>query len=178
MLELYGKEVSTFAVIQVPSDRVEEALMYLQDKGCHWNSGESVSLLSGASRAFLGSAQMGLYMYLKIRDKGAITWSNTPIVLRGLGAERNGIRIEMPPLLTNEGIFKIFLKKHRKYSSFKRGCSDLIFETEVTNAINGALHWSSTEEGSGYWAEMNGKWVLLCHDLKLTGDIDLREVVK
>lgn len=88
--------------------------------------------------------------------------------------------------MTNEEVYRTFLKKHRKYSYFKRNfkkglAPSHIFtinrnDVLVKDAINYSFVWRHTAEGSTYWQEKALQWQNLCSHFKLKGCIDLNRV--
>lgn len=80
---------------------------------------------------------------------------------------------KIDPELTNEQIFGIFLKKHRKYASYKRqtifACS-----IKVNEAIYQMIIWEETTEGYHYWRNLCNKWEAMCEELGIEGDINCR----
>lgn len=80
--------------------------------------------------------------------------------------------------MNNEQIFKMFLKKHRKYDSFVKQ-KDLLEGHKIVG-IKLAITWNfdkqDTKEGSIFWHRMSCKWVTMCNDLNLEGTIDLTKV--
>lgn len=77
------------------------------------------------------------------------------------------------PELTNEQIFGIFLKKHRKYASYKR---QAIFmrSIKVEDAIYNMIDWEETTEGYHYWHNLCTKWEGMCEELGIEGNINCR----
>lgn len=83
--------------------------------------------------------------------------------------------------MTNEQIFRMFLKKHRKYASFKRQLdTEYISPTTARQvakyAVDNSFIWDESEEGFEYWSEMDSKWTTMCRDLNIRGPINLNEV--
>lgn len=79
--------------------------------------------------------------------------------------------------MTNIEILRVFLKSHRKYSSFKRQqYLDELKIVAVREAINYNFYWNETEEDLPYWDSLNDKWWSLCDDFNLTETIDLRNI--
>lgn len=94
--------------------------------------------------------------------------------------------------MTNEDIFKIFLKKYRKFSyckrNFKLGFDGWAYENTleyinenivgVKRAVNCLFIWEQTDEGHEYWYEKEMEWDKLCKEFNLSGNINLNEVFK
>lgn len=86
------------------------------------------------------------------------------------------------PKLTNEAIFTMFLKKHRKYAAFKRNLkhstSDFFCETEVSvlRAMSGTFSWEISKEGNAMWRQLNRQWRAMCEDLNINGNIDVTKL--
>lgn len=98
--------------------------------------------------------------------------TNTPKMVR----ETSLRKLDSKPL-TNEEIYIIFLKKHRKFSSFKRqryqGFRAVIKVTNVKNAVDRSMLWDTTKEGDDFWMSLEEKWQDLCDKFKLKGQIHL-----
>lgn len=89
--------------------------------------------------------------------------------------------------MTNEEIFKVFLKKHRKLTTFKekvksmrppqniRGV-DNRKDLHCKDAIYDSFVWDDTVEGWGYWSNLNGKWIKLCDEFNLDGSINILDI--
>lgn len=71
--------------------------------------------------------------------------------------------------MTNKQILIIFLKKHRKYSSFKRQVvKDDISKNASTRAILlKGFYIEDSEEGPEKWQDLNTKWNKLVNDFNL-----------
>lgn len=83
-------------------------------------------------------------------------------------------------IMTNEEVYVQFLKKHRKFSAFKRqrfqGFKRVREITKVENAVGFSFLWSSTPEGHEYWEKLSREWKNLRMHFKLIGNIDLSKV--
>lgn len=71
--------------------------------------------------------------------------------------------------MTNEEIFRTFLKSHRKHASYKRQVDTTFSTLNVNNTLSLGFIWESSEEGKPYWRELNKKWKKLCIDFNLKG---------
>lgn len=87
--------------------------------------------------------------------------------------------------MTNEEIFKLFLKKYRKFSyckrKFKLGfewCPYNYREVSINFAVNYLFSWADTEQGGMYWSTLADDWNKLIYNFNLEGTIDLEEVFK
>lgn len=80
--------------------------------------------------------------------------------------------------MTNEQIFAAFLKKHRKYSSFKRQTIDdyLSRSASIRNCIVYGFNLIESEEGRDFWLKLLKKWRELVSNFKLEGSIDLTKI--
>lgn len=81
-----------------------------------------------------------------------------------------------PKVLTNEEILKMFLKKKRKLTSFKKSLTAVRDKSLIHNAISGAFTWMGTPEGHDYWQELNNEWVGMCKNLNITGEIKYKDL--
>lgn len=85
-------------------------------------------------------------------------------------------------IVSNEEIFIMFLKKHRKYKSFKKQKhSNMNYYSndhicKIGNPIDRGLIWCLTAEGSGYWYGLHKKWGKLVKDFNLKDHIDLTQI--
>jgi len=79
---------------------------------------------------------------------------------------------EQEVLLTNRQIFVMFLKKHRKYASYKRNYAQLHRsyqdDSDVTDFLMSAYDWINTPEGHEYWSNLDSEWGTMVFDLNLT----------
>lgn len=84
--------------------------------------------------------------------------------------------------MTNEEVVRLFLKKHRKYSMFKRCRSNdtsrykNIKVTEVGQAINEAFDWFNTETDVNTWDELHYSLIDMCRDLNLSGEVEIDKI--
>ncbi len=78
--------------------------------------------------------------------------------------------------MTNEEIFRTFLKSKRKYSAFKRLIKSTSVEQEVDLIILRSFIWSTSSEGTSKWYNIQGDWYKLCNEFKLTGTITYSEL--
>lgn len=80
--------------------------------------------------------------------------------------------------MTNIEILRLFLKKHRKYASYKRQLQhDAVSRRGgITSAITRAFIASESKEGVVFWNQMSMKWIKLCKDFNIEGELDLTEI--
>lgn len=83
--------------------------------------------------------------------------------------------------LTNEEIYKVFLKENDVYEYFENhkflGVSPAYNRTtSVRDAINISFIWTKTEQGQDFWEDLDNKWIELCGNFNLTNTINLEEV--
>ncbi len=87
-------------------------------------------------------------------------------------------KLEVP--ITNEQIYKMFLKDNRMYSSFKRQLfNELPANREIVNvneAVMDSTNWTKSREKSGRWIRLYHGWNALCKEFNLEGNINLTEV--
>ncbi len=92
--------------------------------------------------------------------------------------------------MTNAEILKMFLKKHRKYSAYKRyvnmtKTTEFFHNHGIINkpkfpqhAIEYAFQWNSSyvKEPTDDWHKLHNDWVKLCKEFKLTDKIDFKDI--
>lgn len=80
--------------------------------------------------------------------------------------------------MTNEQIFASFLKKHRKYTSFKKQVihDTVSSDAELSNCICSGFSLSNSKEGADFWLMLDVKWEKLVEDFGLQGGIDLTKI--
>lgn len=78
--------------------------------------------------------------------------------------------------MTNEQIFVMFLKKHRKYTSYKKQFDKNLESSNVRDIIDTSFYWRDTKEGNKYWQDLDAEWEELCEHFDLTGNIYLSKV--
>lgn len=83
--------------------------------------------------------------------------------------------------MTNEEVFIIFLKEHRKFSSFKRQFRFNLEEAPTTDwSVQEAIHgitWGTSTEGVDYWVILDVKWRKVCQQFNLTGSVNYRTII-
>lgn len=106
------------------------------------------------------------------------------VIANGLSNDINMAKfIELvEPKITNEAIFRLFLKKYRVLMKYRRSRKEYTLETECSNsttmchAIMDAFSWINAEECETSWSVLHVKWLEMCNDMKLSGTIKPDEV--
>ncbi len=83
--------------------------------------------------------------------------------------------------MTNAEILILFLKKHRKYTTFKRYVNNddtASVYYRVDKALARSFIWTSegVTEGSEYWLTLHRKWEKLCEEFNLEGTISWEDI--
>lgn len=80
--------------------------------------------------------------------------------------------------MTNEQVLATFLKKHRKYASFKRQTIDdnMSRTAPVRNCTAYGFSLIESEEGRVFWLDLLKEWKGLVTHFKLEGEIDLTKI--
>lgn len=78
--------------------------------------------------------------------------------------------------MTNEEVLRTFLKKHKKYTSYKHHYDKQFKTVQVEKVIAVSFYWSHTKEGHAYWSDINHKWKELCTHFDLNGVIYITKV--
>lgn len=83
-------------------------------------------------------------------------------------------------VVTNEYVLAMFLKKHRKLTTFKRDAyktrRGYSSTPKIKRVITNNFTWAFTNEGHAYWENLQREWYTLCDDLRLEGVIDLKKL--
>lgn len=83
-------------------------------------------------------------------------------------------------VITNEYVLAMFLKKHRKLTTFKRYADKTRMgyssTPKIKKVITNNFTWAFTNEGHAYWENLHMEWETLCNDLRLEGVIDLKKL--
>lgn len=82
--------------------------------------------------------------------------------------------------MTNEEIFKLFLKKHKALMKFRKArkghYTPSVSEKYVLYALNLAFIWAEHKSPKLPWVELNEKWEAMCKDLNLTGTVNIDKI--
>lgn len=160
-MKIYGHEIfQSDCVVVVNPNNYRTVLAYLQDK-------------LPAKRIHLDKMLNNLTSFYHRNYEDAGIYISTSIPMKTITmsycdqAYPSTLRVYPTtdkPITTTTQLFKVFLKEHRAYASFKRQIDweDNSIKNLVTSmgavSIDEALHWSNTEEGATYWHKLHKQW--------------------
>lgn len=101
-------------------------------------------------------------------------------VVEAVKTANNPTDIFYQHVLTNEEVFNLFLRKHRKLTSFRKQFNKSrtlnTKAVKVERAILDSFFWFNTTEGEDFWVKLSHKWEKVCTQFKLSGTITLTKV--
>lgn len=73
----------------------------------------------------------------------------------------------LPQMLTPVEVFRIFLKHHNAYEKYITQDFQYTVNMQFSQLLIDAFDWEDSFEGYEYWDDLDDKWRILIHNLKL-----------